>query len=261
MAQDFAPIVNANRLGTNIPILDDRTDSLRSSFSGSAYPGSPVVGQLFFNITDLTLEQWDGAAWNLIAAKNTFTTSDPVVGDDVNDGYSISSIWFNTSSKEAFVCMDTTAGAAVWKSLTSATVPDIGCVVTRTGAQSISASTLTAVLFDAELEDTDGMHDNVTNNNRITFTTGGVYIFGFGYSWATGAGGQQRIHRILNNSGTTIAYQVQNAGNIGTMGSKRRFSATDWIEAKVQHNSSTNPLNFNQSADWAPIFWAQRIAA
>jgi hypothetical protein len=40
----------------------------------------------------------------------------PGVGDDSADGYSIGSLWINVASspKEAYQCMDATAGAAVW---------------------------------------------------------------------------------------------------------------------------------------------------
>lgn len=65
-------------------------------------------------------------------------TTDPTTGDDANDGYAIGSIWINTSSDEAFICTDATAGAAVWKSLTAggAGAAEPG-VVYRTGSAEI----------------------------------------------------------------------------------------------------------------------------
>lgn len=51
--------------------------------------------------------------------KKNETTSDPTVNDDSGDGYAIGSVWINTTSDEAFICTDATAGAAVWKSMTS----------------------------------------------------------------------------------------------------------------------------------------------
>ena len=50
----------------------------------------------------------------------------------------------------------------------------VGCRIYKSAGQSIG-TTLTAVTFDTESFDTDTMHDNVTNNTRITFTTAGYY--------------------------------------------------------------------------------------
>lgn len=54
------------------------------------------------------------------AIKNNLTaTTDPTINDDAADGYSISSIWVNTTSDEIFMAADVTVGAAVWESLTA----------------------------------------------------------------------------------------------------------------------------------------------
>ena len=51
----------------------------------------------------------------LIGRHNTTATTDPVVGDDSDDGYARGSNWFNTSSGAAFRCMDPAVAAAVWQ--------------------------------------------------------------------------------------------------------------------------------------------------
>lgn len=50
---------------------------------------------------------------------NYSATSDPTSTDDTNAGYAIGSKWVNTTSDEAFICLDATASAAVWASLTA----------------------------------------------------------------------------------------------------------------------------------------------
>lgn len=47
--------------------------------------------------------------------KNNWTSSDPGVGDDSDDGYSIGSVWFNTSTGAVKKCTDASVGAAVWE--------------------------------------------------------------------------------------------------------------------------------------------------
>ena len=62
----------------------------------------------------------NGAKGNILLSSiqgklcNFSATTDPAVGDDSADGYSIGSIWVNNSTKDVFRCTDATAGAAVW---------------------------------------------------------------------------------------------------------------------------------------------------
>lgn len=44
-------------------------------------------------------------------------TSDPGVNEDGTAGYAVGSIGVNTTTGDAFVCVDTTTGAAVWNAL------------------------------------------------------------------------------------------------------------------------------------------------
>lgn len=48
--------------------------------------------------------------------KNNFAaTAPPAVGDDAADGYTVGSLWIDVTNDKAYICVDTTAGAAVWK--------------------------------------------------------------------------------------------------------------------------------------------------
>ncbi len=52
--------------------------------------------------------------------KNDFTkTAAPAVTDDVNDGYSVGSVWVDVTNDQFHMCVDSTAGAAVWHNVTS----------------------------------------------------------------------------------------------------------------------------------------------
>lgn len=52
-------------------------------------------------------------------APHNESSSDPGVSDDSTAGYEIGSQWINTTSDTFWVCMDATAGAAVWKDQTA----------------------------------------------------------------------------------------------------------------------------------------------
>jgi hypothetical protein len=42
----------------------------------------------------------------------------PAVGDDSDAGYGVGSLWTDTAAGDAYICVDATAGAAVWKQIT-----------------------------------------------------------------------------------------------------------------------------------------------
>jgi hypothetical protein len=66
---------------------------------------------------------------------------DPVPGDDITNGYIIGDQWINTVSDEIFVCVDNTAAAAVWKSITdsSGSIPVASNTFVFTAAENIPA--------------------------------------------------------------------------------------------------------------------------
>jgi len=69
--------------------------------------------------------------------------------------------------------------------------------------QSIPNTTWTALNYDLEVFDTDTIHDNVTNNSRLTCKTAGKYLAYFTFQWFVAAGGQ-RSHRIYKNGTTAL---------------------------------------------------------
>lgn len=42
----------------------------------------------------------------------------PTVNDDTTDGYTLGSIWVDVTADKAYICLDNTDGAAVWKEIT-----------------------------------------------------------------------------------------------------------------------------------------------
>ncbi len=55
---------------------------------------------------------------------NLTATTNPTINDDSGDGYSVSSIWVNLTTDVSYICVDSTAGAAVWKAIPKAGVND-----------------------------------------------------------------------------------------------------------------------------------------
>lgn len=114
----------------------------------------------------------------------------------------------------AITAADVSTGTPVSTGLANATgaatslarsnhVHAIGAVPTarviKGGAQSIPNIAYTAVTFDGETFDTDTLHDNVTNPERLTAVRAGTYkIFGT-VGFAASAAGTQRNVRVYKN--------------------------------------------------------------
>lgn len=54
---------------------------------------------------------------NSVTFNNLSATADPEVGDDTADGYEVGSLWVNVTDNKAFIAVDVSAGAAIWKRL------------------------------------------------------------------------------------------------------------------------------------------------
>lgn len=76
----------------------------------------------------------DGTNWKTLTnneqKNNISATTAPGVGDDSADGYSIGSHWYDVTADEAYVCLDATAGAAVWVNSTLTTA-ELGTSATK----------------------------------------------------------------------------------------------------------------------------------
>lgn len=117
----------------------------------------------------------------------------PASGDDLGKGIDVPDI-VESNSCVTFAASDFTD----WN-LISRLRNDISCKVTKSADQSIPNSTSTIITWDQEDYDTDGMHDNVTNNSRITIKTPGKYSVMAQFEWASNSTGK-RIIDIMKNS-------------------------------------------------------------
>lgn len=89
-------------------------------------------------------------------------------------------------------------------------------LLTRTTNQSVATSTTVDVGWDFEVADSDGAHSTVTNNNRYTAVTAGVFTLMCSTPWAGNATGARELNFRVNN---TTTY----AGNRGVPGASVSF--------------------------------------
>lgn len=130
----------------------------------------------------------------------------------------------------------------------------VGAQVTNTSAQSISNGTYTAINFQSEVFDTDGFHDNSTNNTRLTIPAGkgGKYLITGQANFASNASGFRAIAIMKNGGASQIAYANTNpiSGSSFTFAFSCVVSAvaTDYYEMNV-YQSSGGSLNVNSGSD------------
>jgi hypothetical protein len=133
-------------------------------------------------------------------------------------------------------------------------VIDYSCRVYQTGATALTTSWV-ACAFGAENFDTDTMHDNSTNNTRITFTTAGKYLVGGTLN--VNSNGVTGVRIRLG--GTTVLAQSKQ-GNGGSpegvsVSTIYAFTAGQYVE--LEGYAST----VNSSGDAQTNFWAYRLHA
>jgi hypothetical protein len=114
--------------------------------------------------------------------------------------------------------------------------------VRRSSNQTINNTTQTTLNWDVEDVDTNSMHDNATNNSRITINTPGVYFIQAQLEWsASGSGGLGAY--IVANGSTFLANDERGTNPIsGDMHTQfvtttARLAAGDYIEIQVWQNS------------------------
>jgi hypothetical protein len=169
----------------------------------------------------------------------------------------------------------TAATVAVSSALTAATlsvnsraVALAGCRVYHNAAQSIATGTPTALSMNTERYDTDGFHDTVTNNTRLTVPAGlaGKYHIAGSLAWAAASDAINRRAQIRLNGTTNIAVSGGPAVNSASEITFQCVSHTydlavgDYVEL-VAVQASAGAVNVNAAGNYSPEFGMSRIGA
>jgi hypothetical protein len=113
--------------------VDDRVSSLIQNGTGITWSYNDEAGTL---TPTVSVSKSDVGLGNVVNTLHKFNaTTAPTANEDSGDGYSVGSIWIDTTNDKSYVCVDSTLTAAVWKQIdiTSHTLlSDIG---TNTHAQ------------------------------------------------------------------------------------------------------------------------------
>lgn len=137
--------------------------------------------------------------------------------------------------------------------------------VNHGASQSIADATHVALAFNAEREDTDTIHDGVTNNSRLTCKTAGVYVISGNAAFAANATGARGLGirfggsiflalNFLHNTGSAGAETILNVSTI------YRLAVNQYVELTA-YQSSGGALNVLASDNYTPEFTMARIGA
>lgn len=131
--------------------------------------------------------------------------------------------------------------------------------VTKGSAQSINDSTLTALTFDTETFDVGGLHDNSTNNSRLTAPIAGKYRVSGTVDFAANATGLRRA-RILKNGTNSYADVIVNNNGSGAVQTRIpvtalvNLAAAEYVELQAEQRS-TGALNVETDATSFEMEW------
>ena len=170
---------------------------------------------------------------------DTFAELDAIVADKtlVNTTDKLSAFAATTSAELAGVISDETGTGALMF------LNNKSCACNRTVNQAIPDATWTNVIFDNEEWDTDSIHDNVTNPERLTCKTSGTYFVFTSANFSDNATGQRlalvrkngTIEIVKSFCGMDTGGRWQNS--ISTM---INLEVNDYLELRVFQNSGAD---------------------
>lgn len=121
----------------------------------------------------------------------------------------------------------------------------VGCRVYASSAQTISNATDTKIAFPNESYDTDGFHNNVTNNTRLTIPAGmaGYYRVTANLGFAGNTSGRRIIAIAPNGGGAISQIEITPGTSVepaGSISDTYYLNAADYIELNVYQTSGGN---------------------
>ncbi len=131
--------------------------------------------------------------------------------------------------------------------------------VYHSAGQSVANATYTILAFDSERFDTDAIHDNVTNNSRLTCKTAGKYLISGNISWDATASGDRELVIVLNSSPNIAAVRV-NASSYckQVVTTIYDLAVNDYVELYVMQTSGS-PLLVVAAPPYSPEFMMVRV--
>jgi hypothetical protein len=140
-----------------------------------------------------------------------------------------------------------------WTTISSAPT-FVGCRAYASNDQNVANSTTVTIGFNNENFDSNGFHDNSTNNSRMTIPTGyaGKYLI-FANLAFEGGGTSQRVMNILKNGSintTTYSGQVNTGGGAitTTINLMMDLAVGDYLQVTCQQDTGGTKVVYGSSS-------------
>jgi hypothetical protein len=220
----------------------------------------PADFEVFGQAVDTSLADLKGGTSGQVLSKNSNTDMDFVwvTSDDANaiqntivdaKGDLISATGSDTPARLAVgtngqvLTADSTAPTGLAWATASSGSTFVGASAQSMAAQTIANNTQTTLNWELEDWDTNSIHDNVTNNSRLTIPSGksGYYQVNTFFVWANNATGVREI--ILSKNGSTLYFtSLTPSTNQGFGQASFIVSATagDYFQLSVYQSSGGN---------------------
>jgi len=159
--------------------------------------------------------------------------------------------------------------------LTAATMNEVGtnldnhrvppmCRVKQTSGQQVNDASPAIAAFNAEDFDTDAMHDNSTNNSRVTIKTAGVYLIIASAAYTAGVSDDASMSLLKNGAGGIGGYTSWGPANTGagmTTSLLIQLAVNDYIELSLyQNNSANTPRTTDTTQTFIMAIWQGQVS-
>lgn len=113
-----------------------------------------------------------------------------------------------------------------------------------------------ALTFNSERWDTDTIHDTVTNTDRLTCKTAGLYAIYASVEFAVNATGNRQVFIELNGATAIAAHSQLATSTIGTQITVKtiyKLAVNDYVRC-IARQDSTAALNVSAFGNYSPEF-------
>lgn len=242
------------------PTYRVRSDSAVALAHAAADPTNPRIDLVIAEVLDAA---FSGVSklWRLRVVTGT-PAGAPVAPAAPNNALALAQVRINAASGTITSVTDVRprAGVAGGKAVLGV-LP--AARVFHNAAQSIANAVATAVAFNSERYDTDLIHDNVTNNSRLTCKTPGLYAIKAQIAFANAATGFRLIQIRIN--GTTAICDVSSPAINGDLtyiaaATDYQLIVGDYVEV-VAYQTNGAAININANGNYSPEFSIVRLGS
>jgi hypothetical protein len=233
-ANDYNQTVSNKTASYTLVAADKGTRIAMSSTSATTI----TVNTSLFSAGDtLFIQNLNTGVSTITAGTATVTTSSSLALAQWEGG----TLYFTSASAAIFFKSDVAAGGG------GATF--VGCLLYKSANQAVPYNVSTIISFDTEIADTDGFHDNATNNGRITIPTGkgGKYLIQ-GYIASQAGNNGRSLTLFKNNSAYNLPfyYATSSPGGANMYASWALvldLAAADYVDTRYEHGDSGGDKN------------------